>query len=66
MPVVLPEQSWDRWMDPAYSDTDALSKTLGPYDPKALKAWTVSRQVNAPKNQGAKLIEPEGSGAVGA
>ena len=66
MPVVLPEQSWDRWMDPAYSDTDALSKTLGPYDPKALKAWTVSRQVNAPKNEGAKLIEPEGSGAVGA
>ena len=65
MPVVLPEQSWDRWMDPAYSDTDALSKTLGPYDPKALKAWTVSRQVNAPKNEGAKLIEPEGSGAVG-
>jgi putative SOS response-associated peptidase YedK len=65
MPVVLPEQSWDRWMDPAYSDTDALSKTLGPYDPNALKAWTVSRQVNAPKNEGAKLIEPEGSGAVG-
>ena len=65
MPVVLPHQSWDRWMDPAYSDTDALSKTLGPYDPKALKAWTVSRQVNAPKNEGAKLIEPEGSGVVG-
>ena len=65
MPVVLPEQSWDRWMDPAYSDTDALSKTLGPYDPKALRAWTVSRQVNAPKNEGAKLIEREGSGAVG-
>ena len=66
MPVVLPEQSWDRWMDPAYSDTEALSKTLGPYDPKALKAWTVSRQVNTPKNEGAKLIEPEGSGVVGA
>jgi putative SOS response-associated peptidase YedK len=47
-------------MDPAYSDTDALSKTLGPYDTKALRAWTVSRQVNAPKNEGAKLIEAEG------
>jgi len=65
MPVVLPEQSWDRWMDPAYSDADALSKMLGPYDTKALQAWTVSRLVNAPKNEGPKLIEAEGSGAVG-
>jgi putative SOS response-associated peptidase YedK len=67
MPVVLAEQSWDRWMDPAYSDTDALSKTLGPYEAKELQAWQVSRLVNAPKNEGPKLIEAEGSGtAVGA
>ena len=65
MPVVLPEQSWDRWMDPAYTDTEALANTLGPYDSKALQAWQVSRLVNAPKNEGAKLIEAEGSGAVG-
>ena len=65
MPVVLPEQSWDRWMDPAYTDTEALSKTLGPYDSKALQAWQVSRLVNAPKNEGPKLIEAEGPGAVG-
>ena len=65
MPVVLPEQSWDRWMDPAYTDTEALSKTLGPYDSKALQAWQVSRLVNTPKNEGPKLIEVEGSGAVG-
>ena len=64
MPVVLPEQSWDRWMDPAYTDTEALSKTLGPYNSKALQAWQVSRLVNAPKNEGAKLIEAEGPGAV--
>lgn len=64
MPVVLPEESWDRWMDPAYSDTDALSRILGPYEAKALRAWQVSRLVNAPKNEGPKLIEAEGSGAV--
>ena len=64
MPVVLPEQAWDRWMDPAYTDTEALSKTLGPYDSKALQAWQVSRLVNAPKNEGAKLIEAAGPGAV--
>jgi putative SOS response-associated peptidase YedK len=65
MPAVLPEQSWDRWMDPAYSDTEVLSKTLGPYDAKALRAWQVSRLVNTPRNEGPKLIEPEGPGAVG-
>jgi len=64
MPAVLPEQSWDRWMDPACSDTEALSKILGPYDAKALRAWQVSRLVNAPKNEGPKLIEAEGSGAI--
>ena len=64
MPVVLPEQSWDRWMDPACSDTEALSKILGPYDAKALRAWQVSRLVNATKNEGPKLIEAEGSGAI--
>jgi len=64
MPVVLPGESWDRWMDPAYSDTEALSKILAPYDAKALKAWQVSRLVNAPKNEGPKLIEAEGSGAT--
>ena len=65
MPVILPEQSWDRWMDPAFSDTETLSGILGPYDPKALKAWQVSRLVNTPRNEGPKLIEPEGSGTVG-
>ncbi|MDH4258832.1 MAG: SOS response-associated peptidase [Gammaproteobacteria bacterium] len=64
MPVVLPEPAWDRWMDPAYSDTETLSEILRPYDAKALKAWQVSRLVNTPKNEGPKLIEAEGSGAV--
>ena len=63
MPVVLAEESWDRWMDPAYSDTGALSGILKPYDSKALQAWQVSRLVNAPKNEGSKLVEAESPGA---
>jgi putative SOS response-associated peptidase YedK len=63
MPVVLPEESWDRWMDPACSDTESLSRILGPCEAKALRAWQVGRLVNAPKNEGPKLIEAEGSGA---
>jgi putative SOS response-associated peptidase YedK len=64
MPVVLAEEDWDRWMDTAFSDTDKLSELLRPFEPKALQAWPVSRMVNAPKNQGPKLIEADRSVAV--
>jgi putative SOS response-associated peptidase YedK len=56
MPVVLAETDWDRWLDTAFSESDKLLELLGPYEPKALEAWPVSRQVNAPKNQGPELI----------
>jgi putative SOS response-associated peptidase YedK len=58
MPVVLAETDWDRWLDTAFSDTDTLAGLLAPFDPKALEAWPVSREVNAPRNQGPELIEP--------
>jgi putative SOS response-associated peptidase YedK len=61
MPAVLAESDWDRWMDTAFSDTDKLSELLRPFEPKALQAWPVSRLVNAPKNQGPKLIEADRS-----
>jgi putative SOS response-associated peptidase YedK len=60
MPVVLAEAHWDRWLDTAFSDTDTLSGLLCPFDAQALEAWPVSRQVNAPRNQGPALIEREG------
>jgi putative SOS response-associated peptidase YedK len=56
MPVVLEESDWDRWMDTAFSDTETLSELLKPGDPKTFEAWPVSREVNAPKNQGPALI----------
>jgi putative SOS response-associated peptidase YedK len=58
MPVVLAEADRDRWLDTAFSETDKLSELLRPYEPRALEAWPVSRQVNAPKNQGPELIAP--------
>jgi putative SOS response-associated peptidase YedK len=64
MPVVLAQSDWDRWMDTAFSDTDKLSELLRPFEPKALQSWPVSRQVNAPKNQGPELIERDPSVAV--
>lgn len=56
MPVVLPDAEWDRWIDIAYSDADKLKELLRPFDAAALEAWTVGREVNAPKNEGPELI----------
>ena len=60
MPVVLAEADWDRWLDTAFSDTDTLSGLLKPFAADELEAWPVSREVNAPKNQGPDLIEKAG------
>ncbi len=65
MPVVLGAPDWARWLDTAFSDTDKLAELLRPYEPKELQAWPVSRLVNAPKNQGSKLIEEDRSAAAG-
>jgi putative SOS response-associated peptidase YedK len=59
MPVVLAEEDWDRWLDTAFSDAESLSRLLRPFDAAGLEAWPVSRQVNAPKNQGPALIARE-------
>jgi len=56
MPVVLADTDWDRWLDTAFSDTGTLSELLKPYAEDALEAWPVSREVNAPRNQGPGLI----------
>jgi putative SOS response-associated peptidase YedK len=60
MPVVLAETDWDRWLDTAFSDTEKLAELLVAFDGKALEAWPVGLEVNAPKNEGPGLIEPAG------
>lgn len=60
MPVVLDAADWDRWLDTAFSDSEKLVELLVPCDPQSLEAWPVSREVNAPRNQGPGLIESTG------
>lgn len=63
MPAVLPEPSWESWLDPACTDTGELSELLGPCDPESLQSWRVSRLVNQPRNEGPELIAAERSGS---
>lgn len=56
MPVILPAQERDRWIDP-HAGSAALKALLRPY-PGDLEAYPVSTRVNTPANDGPEIIEP--------
>jgi putative SOS response-associated peptidase YedK len=58
MPVIVPDDAWGRWLDPAPSDTGELLGLLQPTDEIALRVHAVSRAVNDVRRDGPELIEP--------
>ena len=57
MPVVVPFDAWDRWLDPALPDLGELQSLLVPAPDEDLEAYPVSRAVNNVRNDGPELIE---------
>ena len=57
MPIPLTDDAWDEWLDTSQLDDDKLLTLLHSGPDETFEAWPVSRAVNAPKNQGAQLIE---------
>jgi putative SOS response-associated peptidase YedK len=58
MPVVLPESTWDRWLDPTYQDVGALQELLVPAPDDDFEAWPVGTLVNKADNDGPELLDP--------
>lgn len=59
MPVILSEGDESPWLDVEnVEDVEAL-KMLNPYDSDKMEAYAVSTLVNAVKNKGPELLEPE-------
>ena len=56
MPVILPLQACDAWLDPALSDEHALLPLLKPYNAQDMLVRPVSRLVNDPKKEGPALL----------
>ncbi|TPE46573.1 SOS response-associated peptidase [Amaricoccus solimangrovi] len=54
MPVILAPADYDRWLSDAPDPRDLLR----PYPSEAMRIWPVSRRVNAPRNDGADLLDP--------
>lgn len=58
MPVILPFEDHDMWLDPGYKNTNFLLAVMRPFPAEQMKAWPVSLKVNNPKANTADLTTP--------
>lgn len=56
MPVILPEDAYDLWLDPDEKGPEQLNHLLGPYPAERMDAYPVSRAVNNPANDSPECI----------
>jgi putative SOS response-associated peptidase YedK len=59
MPVILPPDKWEQWLDPDMQDVDELEKFLLPAPSSLLTLYPVSTGVNHVRNKGPELIIPQ-------
>ena len=57
MPVILPRDIEDFWLDESVDDPAALTSVLTPYPDDAMEAYEVSSLVNSVANKGPEVIE---------
>lgn len=62
MPVVLPRERWDEWLDPGNDDTEALGQLLVAAPAEMFEAYPVSTRVNKPQHKGPENVEPDPQG----
>ncbi len=58
MPVVLPDDAWERWLDPHPMEPGELHALFIPTDDIELRIHPVGRGVNDVRRDGPDLIEP--------
>jgi putative SOS response-associated peptidase YedK len=61
MPVVLADDTWDRWLDPSFDDVATLESFLAPAPSEWFDTYEVSPRVNHPENNDARLLDPVGA-----
>ncbi len=60
MPVVVPREAEERWLDPTGEDPQEVLPLLQPYPADEMEAYAVSTVVNSPRNDVVACIEPTG------
>jgi putative SOS response-associated peptidase YedK len=59
MPVILPADDYDRWLDPAERSHADLGDLLKPYPGDLMETYPVSKLVNSPANDSPECVVPE-------
>ncbi len=58
MPVILPPEAIDAWLDPGLNDGSRLADLLQPFDADEMELTPVSKMVNRPSNDAPQCIDP--------
>jgi putative SOS response-associated peptidase YedK len=58
MPVILPPENYDVWLDADMREAEPLRDLLRPYRDDVMEAYPVSRKMNKPSNDEPGCIEP--------
>lgn len=58
MPVILPEEYYDFWINPRNEDIEHLKSLLVPYPADEMEKYAVSPIVNSPKNEIVECLTP--------
>jgi putative SOS response-associated peptidase YedK len=58
MPLIIPKDKEDLWLDPAVQDQDILSDLLKPYPAEKMELHEVSARVNSPRYDSPDAITP--------
>ncbi|HEX9794615.1 MAG TPA: SOS response-associated peptidase [Planctomycetota bacterium] len=58
MPVILPQEHWAPWLDPALDEPQRLLEMLLPFAAGEMDAWPVSRLVNNARHDAADCLDP--------
>lgn len=58
MPMIIDQERWSDWLDPAVTDVADVRSLLVPAAVSGLRTYQVSPRVNSVRNNGPQLIEP--------
>lgn len=57
MPLMLPPDRWDDWLDPSHTDIEELKALLEPPPGGLMRAYPVATAVSNVRNNGAELLD---------
>jgi putative SOS response-associated peptidase YedK len=58
MPVILPPEDYDLWLDPEFEDREKLQSMLRPFPGDEMRVRPVSTHVNNARNEGPECLNP--------